>query len=81
MILETKNLEASYRLAAKGCGMTFLSEYHVNRLDSGNETCNCLLDTELSRMKIVVGYKNKKNLSFLAKEFLRLIRDCLSQHS
>lgn len=81
IILETRNLEASYHLAAKGCGMTFLSEYQVNLLDTENKTYNCLLDTELSQMKVVVGYRDKSSLSFLAREFLRLIRDYLSQHS
>ena len=34
--------------AACGYGVTFFSEYHINRLTTGGETCNCVLDDPLS---------------------------------
>ena len=76
--LETKNLEVSYRLAACGYGLTFLSEYHINRLMQGNETLNCVLDDPLSNMEIVIGYRRHNELSFLAQEFLRLTHQLFS---
>lgn len=79
VVLETKNLEASYRLAACGYGLTFLSEYHVNRLATGKETCNCVLDDPLSQMEIMIGYRKREALSFLAREFLSLARQVLSR--
>jgi DNA-binding transcriptional LysR family regulator len=75
--LETKNLEASYRLAACGYGITFLSEYHINRLKKGDETHNCIIKDKISNMGIIIGYKNKDNLSYLAKEFLKLTKERL----
>ena len=75
--METKNLEASYRLAACGYGITFLSEYHINRLKKGDETHNCIIKDKISNMGIIIGYKNKDNLSYLAKEFLKLTKERL----
>lgn len=77
VVLETKNLEASYRLAACGYGLTFLSEYHINRLMMGGETCNCVLDDPLTHMEIIIGYRKKEDLSFLAREFLKVARQAL----
>lgn len=74
VILETKNLEASYRLAACNYGITFLSEYHINRLMKNHETCNCCIKDPISNMGIIIGYKNKDNLSYLAREFLKLAK-------
>lgn len=74
VILETKNLEASYRLAACNYGITFLSEYHINRLMKNHETCNCCIKDSISNMGIIIGYKNKDNLSYLAREFLKLAK-------
>lgn len=79
VILETQNLEASYRLAACGYGVTFLSEYHINRLTTGGETCNCVLDDPLSQMEIIIGYRRKEDLSFLAREFLNTARQALAR--
>lgn len=72
--LETKNLEASYRLAACGYGLTFLSEYHIDRLATEGETYHCVLDDPLSRMEIIIGYRRRDELSFLAREFIKLVR-------
>lgn len=79
VVLETSNLEASYRLAACGYGLTFLSEYHINRLMTANETCNCVLDDPLSNMDIIIAYRRKEALSFLAREFLNVVRQVLSR--
>ena len=79
VILETQNLEASYRLAACGYGVTFLSEYHINRLTTGGETCNCVLDDPLSQMEIIIGYRRREELSFLAREFLETARQALAR--
>ena len=78
IILETKNLEASYRLAAMDYGITFLSEYHINRLIKNGETYNCLINDPISNMGIIIGYKNKDNLSYLAREFLNLAKNKMS---
>lgn len=75
VILETQNLEASYRLAASGYGVTLLSEYHINRLMKNDESYNCLIDDPVSNMAIIIGYKSKENLSYLAKEFLKLAKE------
>lgn len=74
VILETQNLEASYRLAACGYGLTLLSEYHINRLMKNDESYNCLIDDPVCNMGIIIGYKNKENLSYLANEFLELAK-------
>lgn len=79
VVLETKNLEASYRLAACGYGLTFLSEYHINRLATEGETCNCLLDDPLTHMEIIIGYRRREDLSFLAREFLEVARQALTR--
>lgn len=75
IVLETKNLEASYRLAACDYGITFLSEYHINRLMKNDETYNCLVNDPISNMGIIIGYKNKSGLSYLAQEFLVLAKE------
>ena len=79
VILETQNLEASYRLAACGYGLTFLSEYHINRLTTKGETCSCVLDDPLTQMEIIIGYRRKEDLSFLAREFLEVARQALAR--
>lgn len=79
VILETQNLEASYRLAACGYGLTFLSEYHINRLTTKGETCSCVLDDPLTQMEIIIGYRRKEDLSFLAREFLEVAKQALAR--
>lgn len=74
IILETKNLEASYQLAACNYGITFLSEYHISRLTKNNETYNCHIKDPISNMGIIIGYKNKENLPYLAREFLNMAK-------
>lgn len=74
IILETKNLEASYLLAARGYGLTFLSEYQINRLMRNNETVNCQILDPITNMELIVGYRNRSELSFLAKEFIRILK-------
>lgn len=74
IILETKNLEASYRLAASGYGLTFLSEYHIHRIMQGDETINCQVEDPITNMELIVGYRQKGELSFLSKEFIRVLR-------
>lgn len=74
IVLETKNLEASYQLAACNYGICFLSEYHISRLMKNNETYNCYINDPITNMGIIIGYKNKDNLSYLAREFLNLAK-------
>lgn len=78
VVLETKNLEASYHLAACGYGLTFLSEYHINCLTTRNQTYNCVLDDPISEMEIIIGYRRKSALSFLAREFLDVAKQALT---
>lgn len=78
VVLETKNLGASYRLAACNYGLTFLSEYHINRMMKNNETCNCRIGDPISNMGIIIGYRCKENLSYLAREFLKLAQEKMS---
>lgn len=78
VVLETKNLNASYMLAVRGYGLTFLSEYHISYMDQGYGACHCLLDDPLADMQIIIGYKQHSNLSFLAQEFVRMTKELLS---
>lgn len=78
IILETQNLEASYRLAVCDYGVTLLSEYHINRLMKNDESYNCIVDDPISNMGIIIGYKSKENLSYLAREFLILAKTKMS---
>lgn len=78
--LETKNLEVSYRLAASGYGLTFLSEYHIDRLSTEGRTYHCVLDDPLAMMEIIIGYRRRSELSFLAREFVALVRRGMGQN-
>ncbi len=78
IILETKNLEASYRLAAAGYGLTFLSEYHIHRIMRDDETINCQVADPITNMELIVGCRQKGELSFLAQKFIQVLRSELS---
>ncbi len=75
VILETKNLVASYRLAAAGYGLTFLSEHHINHLKNNNEAIYCQIPDPIANSEFIAGYKNKKELSFLSREFIRILTE------
>lgn len=77
--LTTENLEASYRLAACGYGLTFLSEHLVGHWMTAGKACHCELDDPLSDMEIIIGYRRKSELPFLAREFIELVRQSIRQ--
>ncbi len=80
ILLETKNLAASYYLATSGQGLTFLSEYHISNSMNNSATYNCIVDDPITNMGIIIGYKNKKELSFLAKEFVNISREIIKNN-
>lgn len=77
--LITENLEASYRLATCGYGLTFLSEHLISHWMTAGEAYHCELDDPLSDMEIIIGYRRKSELPFLAKEFIELVRQSIRQ--
>ncbi len=74
----TKSMETAKRLAAAGMGVTFLP-YSYLTLYSGMEGLACYqLDGCLeASWELVVAYPKKGRLSRSAKEFLRVLKECL----
>ena len=79
---ETKSMETAKRLAAAGLGVTFLSGSYLT-LYSGMEGLACFqLDESLgASWQLVAAYPKKGGLSRSAREFLRVLGDCLADHS
>ena len=79
---ETKSMETAKRLAAVGLGVTFLPGSYLT-LYSGMEGLACFqLDESLgASWQLVAAYPKKSGLSRSAREFLRVLGDCLADHS
>lgn len=79
---ETKSMETAKRLAAAGLGVTFLPGSYLT-LYSGMEGLACFqLDESLgASWQLVAAYPKKGGLSRSAREFLRILGDCLADHS
>lgn len=76
----TRSMETAKRLVAAGMGVTFLP-YSYLTLYSGVEGLESYpLDTALGgSWKLVAAYLRKGNLSRSAQEFLRMMKECLTQ--
>ena len=74
----TKSMETAKRLAAAGMGVTFLP-YSYLTLYSGMEGLACYqLDEGLgASWELVAAYPKKGRLSRSAREFLRILKECL----
>lgn len=78
---ETKSMETAKRLAAAGLGVTFLPGSYLT-LYSGMEGLACFrLDESLgASWQLVAAYPRKGGLSRSAREFLRVLGECLAEH-
>ena len=78
---ETKSMETAKRLTAAGLGVTFLPGSYLT-LYSGMEGLACFqLDESLgASWQLVAAYPKKGGLSRSAREFLRVLGDCLADH-
>lgn len=78
----TRSMETAKRLVAAGMGVTFLP-YSYLTLYSGVEGLESYpLDTALGgSWKLVAAYLRKGNLSRSAQEFMRMMKDCLTQQA
>ncbi|MBS6646209.1 MAG: LysR family transcriptional regulator [Clostridiaceae bacterium] len=75
----TKSMETAKRLAAAGMGVTFLPGSYLD-LFSGMEgiACYCLEESLEASWKLVVAYPKKDKLSKSVREFLRILKEHLT---
>lgn len=74
----TKSMETAKRLVAAGLGVTFLPGSYLT-LYSGMEGLSCyrLDGSLLASWQLVAAYPKKERLSRSAREFLRVLKECL----
>lgn len=77
--LETKNIEASVRLASLGYGLTFVSESHIKHITLPQGTLFFSVGNPTTTMEVVAAYVDKHALSKYAREFIKISKECLSK--
>lgn len=77
IILETKNLEASIRLASLNYGLTFISETHIKYIRCDENPMFFSVGNPTTNMDVIAAYNNRKSLSKYAKEFIEISKKCL----
>ena len=79
ILLETRNLEASVRLASLGYGLTFISESHVKHISFPQTPLFFSVGQPTTVMELIAAYVDKKSLSKHAKEFIKIAKQSLNQ--
>lgn len=79
--LETRNLEASIRLASSGYGLTFISESHIRHISCPQNPVFFSVGSPVTVMDVIAAYPNKKSLSKHAREFIMISKKCLNSES
>ncbi|MFT8349450.1 LysR family transcriptional regulator [Clostridium saccharoperbutylacetonicum] len=75
--LETRNLEASIRLASSGYGLTFISESHIKHIFCPQNPVFFSVGNPVTVMDVIAAYPNRESLSKHAREFIKISKKCL----
>jgi len=75
VVLETKNLEASFRLASNGYGLTFISECHIEHIANKKNAVFFSLGSPTAKMELIAGYLNKSTLPKAAIELIEISKE------
>jgi DNA-binding transcriptional LysR family regulator len=81
IVLETRNLEASVRLASTGYGLAFISETHIRHITFPKEPMFFSVGNPTTVMDVIAAYADRESLSKYALEFIDISKECLSQGS
>jgi DNA-binding transcriptional LysR family regulator len=81
IILETKNFEASTRLASLNYGLTFISEGHVKYISCPQKPLFFSVGDPTTIMDVIAAYSHRESLSKYAREFIEISKECLAQGS
>jgi DNA-binding transcriptional LysR family regulator len=79
IILETRNFEASTRLASLNYGLTLISEGHVKYISCEQTPLFFSIGNPTTIMDVIAAYANKESLSKYAREFIEISKECLAQ--
>ncbi|MEW8954925.1 LysR family transcriptional regulator [Clostridium sp.] len=79
IVLETKNLEASVRLASLGYGLTFISESHIKYISFPKNPVFFSIGNPTTIMEVIAAYLDKEYLSKYAKELIEIAKQCFKQ--
>jgi DNA-binding transcriptional LysR family regulator len=79
IVLETRNLEASVRLASIGYGLAFISESHIRHISFPKTPLFFSVGQPTTIMDVVAAYADKESLSKYAREFIEISKECLSE--
>lgn len=81
VVLETKNLEASYHLAANGYGLTFISECHTAHIIQEKNAVFFSVGSPRTEMELIAGYLNRDALSNAARDFIEISKTIFQEES
>jgi DNA-binding transcriptional LysR family regulator len=76
--LETRNLEASVRLASIGYGLTFISEGHIRHISLEQRPQFFSIGDPSISMDVIAAYPDKESLSKYAREFIQIARESMN---
>jgi DNA-binding transcriptional LysR family regulator len=79
IVLETRNLEASVRLASIGYGLAFISESHIRHISFPKDPLFFSIGKPITVMDVIAAYTDRESLSKHAREFIKISRECLKQ--
>lgn len=78
IILETRNLEASVKLASLGYGLTFISESHIKHISFSNRPLFFSIGNPTTVMDVIAAYPDKASLSKHARELIEISKQCFN---
>lgn len=79
IVLETRNLEASVRLASLGYGLTFISESHIKHISFPKKPMFFSVGNPTTIMDVIAAYLDKESLSKYARELIEISKECFRQ--
>jgi DNA-binding transcriptional LysR family regulator len=79
IVLETRNLEASIRLASLGYGLTFISESHIRHISLPESPIFFSVGNPTTVMDVIAAYASREALSKYAREFIEISKECLKE--
>ena len=73
-IFQTRNLEASVRLATSNFGVCFVLENHLKHMSIENKPSYFSIGNKNSKIKLVVAYRKGFYLSKYAKDYIEIVK-------
>ncbi|EET87698.1 transcriptional regulator, LysR family [Clostridium carboxidivorans P7] len=81
IMLQTRNIEASIRLASSGYGLTFISESHIKHICCPQTPVFFSIGSPITVTDVIAAYSSKESLSKYAREFIKISKKCLGSNN